>query len=490
MDFLFFMKILFVLFITGLFSLSVKAQESDSTLTYKKRVLESAEVDLLMSYYKQEGEHSAVGGGVGSEELSDGTPTIVIQIPLNDDDVLTFDVGLSAYTSASSSNINPFNSTGASRGGDDDDDEYVDDYSGVSSEGPTGSPWVASSGASRSDVLITGHISYAHQSDDRNFIWIVNTDVSNEFDYTSVGFGGKMARLFNEKNTEIGLKGQVYLDTWRPIYPTELHEFDRYGDSFLNKGYFDGVNVLNQDGQISLQYHPTGFESIRDKGRNSYSLSFSFSQIFGKRWQGSVFFDLIIQKGLLSTPYHRMYFANKENFYIGTASDIPYYTSKQNRGVYQLADDIERMPDSRFKIPAGARLNYYINDVFVFRSYYRYYKDDWGMDAHTVELELPVKLIGRLTFTPGFRYYTQTAADYFGPYDTHLSTDRYYTSDYDLSKFNSRQYSLGLSYTDIFTRFHLNKFGLKNIWTKYSHYSRSDGLSANIISFGIKFVID
>ena len=39
----------------------------------------------------------------------------------NADDVLTADFGISAYSSASSSNINPF--SGAS-GGEDDDDEF------------------------------------------------------------------------------------------------------------------------------------------------------------------------------------------------------------------------------------------------------------------------------------------------------------------------------------------------------------------------------
>jgi hypothetical protein len=38
----------------------------------------------------------------------------VVAVPLNDDDVLTFDVGISAYTSASSSNINPYDESGAS----------------------------------------------------------------------------------------------------------------------------------------------------------------------------------------------------------------------------------------------------------------------------------------------------------------------------------------------------------------------------------------
>lgn len=90
---------------------------------FKKRVLESTEVDLLGSYYKQDGIHSAVGGGTGMEELTDAAADIIIAIPLNDDDVLTFDAGFSAYTSASSGNINPFftdgtytntNNTGAS----------------------------------------------------------------------------------------------------------------------------------------------------------------------------------------------------------------------------------------------------------------------------------------------------------------------------------------------------------------------------------------
>ena len=102
------------------------SQVKDSTeVTYKKRVLESIEVDYLMSYYKQNGIHSAVSGGIGSEKLTDLTSNIVVAMPLNDDDVLTIDAGISAYTSASSSNINPFNASGASGGGGGEDDDRV-----------------------------------------------------------------------------------------------------------------------------------------------------------------------------------------------------------------------------------------------------------------------------------------------------------------------------------------------------------------------------
>ena len=77
---------------------------------------------LLLGYYEQEGTHAAVTGGIGNEDLQNIAPSVVIRIPLNEDDVLTADVGISAYTSASSSNGNPFN-TAASSGYDDDDDD-------------------------------------------------------------------------------------------------------------------------------------------------------------------------------------------------------------------------------------------------------------------------------------------------------------------------------------------------------------------------------
>jgi len=466
------------------------AQNTDSTQVYKKRVLENAEVDYLMSLYKQDGDNSAVGGGIGTEELTDVTPTIVITVPLNDDDVLTIDAGISAYTSASSSNINPFNSSGASRGGGEDDDDEYEGYfrPGATNAQPTGTPWLASSGASRSDVLTSLHANYSHSSDSRNFIWGANSSFSNEYDYTSFGLGGSITGLFNQKNTEVNLKGNVYLDQWRPIYPTELHEYARYGNSFLSRGYFDGVTVLNQSGSGSTGYHPSDFTAVTNQARNSYSVSFFLSQILSKRLQAAVFFDLVKQEGLLSTPYHRIYFADKPNYYIGQASYIPGYTTPQNRGVYQLADDIERLPSTRFKIPIGARLNYYINETFVLRTYYRYYTDDWDLNAHTANIDLPIRFGPKLSVTPSYRYYTQNAVKFYAPYETHLSTEQFYTSDPDLAKFNSNQYSLALNYNDIFNEFKISRMGLKNANIKFSHYTRSDGLKANIVSLGFKFI--
>lgn len=204
-------------------------------------------------------------------------------------------------------------------------------------------------------------------------------------------------------------------------------------------------------------------------------MGFGFSQILNKKLQGSLALDFVKQEGLLSTPFQRVYFRDIEDSFIEN---------------FHLAEDIERLPDSRFKIAAGGRLNYYINETFILRTYYRYYYDDWGIKSHTLSFEIPIKITDKFTLYPSYRFYNQTAADYFAAYNQHLSTSDYYTSDYDLSKYSANQFGFGVSYTDIFSKLHLWKLGLKTIDLKYHKYDRDSGLSASIISGGLKFVFD
>lgn len=480
--------LILLIFITSLTFSQDKEVTKDTTVVFKKRVLESTEVDFMVSYYKQDGVHSSVSGGMGSEKLTNLASNIIVAMPLNEDDVLTVDMGLSAYTSASSSNINPYNKSGASGGGGDDDDKLMNGGGG-GTVAPTGTPWQASSGASAQDALASAVINYSHSSDSRNFIWNADVAFSNEYDYTSIGFGGGIAKLFNEKNSEVSFKLNAYLDQWRPIYPTELHEYGIYGAGFQTSGFFNGITVLDQAGVASTSYLPSKFSLWNSTARNSYSASVGFSQVLTKKSQISIFFDILKQEGMLSTPYHRIYFADKANYYIGNASDIPNYESPNNLGVYRLADDIERLPNSRFKFPIGMRWNYYISERLILRTYYRYYTDNWDLTAHTASVELPIKITDKFTVFPMYRYYTQTQTKYFAPFEKHLSTEQYYTSDYDLSTFNANQYGLGVSYTDLFTATKIWKFGLKNIDFRFNHYDRSDGLSSNIGTIGFKFVL-
>ena len=405
----------------------LNGQNSDTA--YKKRVLETSELETLFSYYSQDGPNAAVTGGEGTEELTDATSTLVLRMPLNDDDILTIDAGVSAYTSASSSNLNPFDGQGVAN------------------------PFDASSGASRTDLLAYFSPTYSHSTDDRNQIWSAKAYVSAEYDYFSLGFGGSYTRLFNEKNTEISLSGQVYLDSWNSQYPIEL------------RGGFTGA---------APGYNPN-FTPFENEGRNSYSLSLGITQILSQRLQGSIALDIVLQNGLLSTPFQRVYFADVDDFFLED---------------FQLADDVEQLPDSRFKIPLGLRLNYYLNDFAIVRTYYRFYYDDWGIISHTANVEVPLKLSNRFTLYPSYRFYSQTAADYFFEKEQAVSTLDFYTSDFDLSKYSANQYGIGIRYKDIFTTAKFLIFGLKTVDLRFAYYDRSTQLDATIVTLGTTFVID
>ncbi len=435
------MKVVLSLFLILLSGALLAQSETDNNGSYKKRVLESAEVEFLMNYYDQSGENAAVTGGKGTEDLQDLSPTILVSVPLNDDDVLTVQANISAYSSASSSNIDPF-----------DGKKPAD-------------PFVASSGASRSDVWVNGIVGYSHSSDDRNRVWSADLSFSAEFDYTSVGGGGSYTWLFNEKNTEFSLHGNVYIDTWSLIYPVELRP------SMI--GGTPG-NQLIQGIQIQENYQPQ-FTEISSKGRNSYSAGFGFSQILSSRMNAYLSADFIFQDGLLSTPFHRIYFSDVEDAFAEN---------------FHLAEGIERLPNSRFKTALGGRINYFVNERITLRTYYRYYFDDWGISSNTASIEIPIKITDKFTVYPSYRYYDQTAADYFAPYNQHLSTEQYYTSDYDLSKFHANNFGIGVSYTDVFTSKHIYKFGLKSVDLKYNKYDRNSKFSASMFSFGLKFVFD
>ena len=418
-----------------LFFLGVYAIVAQDTTQYSKPVLDAAEVQTLFSYYSQDGGHAAVTGGEGTEELTDATGTIVVTLPLSANAVLGLDIGISAYTSASSSNVNPL---------DGDPSKLVD-------------PFMATSGASQQDALVYFNPSYQYSSEDRNTIVRAQVSVSSEYDYFSLGFGGGITKWFHEKNTSISADFQLYLDSWSPQYPIELRE-GFFDDRVTGPGVYDPL-----------------FTAFKDENRNTYSASFGFTQILSKRMQAALFVDVAQQSGLLSTPHQRVYLADRPDFFIDN---------------FQLADDVEQLPDSRFKIPIGGRLNYYASDRFVFRSYYRYYWDDWGIKSHTASLEIPVKISTSFTVAPFYRYYTQTKADYFYEKEVATSADEFYTSDYDLSAYDANQYGVSLGYRDIFTKNRILMFGLKNIDLKFSKYDRSDGLNSYIISLGVTFVAD
>lgn len=398
------------------------------------RAADEATVDIVGSYYQQEGTHGAVEGGRGTEHLTDVTPSIIVNIPLDTVSRLTANIGADFYASASTDRIDFVLSTPSSH-----------------------------------DVRVHGDFGYTREQKAQGTLWGVGAGVSKEYDYTSFNLSASFAKTSKDGNRQLGLTGQVFLDQVTLINPVELR------DTYVSGG--TGRGKKSEYGTAS---------------RQSYNFSATYSQVISKRLQVAVSTELVEQNGLLSTPFHRVY------FYDNTTPNPVLAVGSGFAPVAPSAPMQEKLPGARFKYPVGLRVNYYASDLVQIRSYYRFYNDNFGIQAHTFEVELPVKVTQFFVVYPFYRYHQQTASRYFAPYLAHSVADEYYTSDYDLSGFTAQKVGLGVRYSPVYGigRFHVpghdglgrpHIMRFKSIDLRYAHYERSTDLTANIVSFDMGF---
>src|SRR5690349_662724 len=89
--------------------LAAFSQNSDTAYKSKKLTLE--EVNFVSGYYHQNGNNSAVTGGVGTENLNDFANTIDLKLSRYSKPYVkhtyNFELGVDHYTSASSDKIDP-----------------------------------------------------------------------------------------------------------------------------------------------------------------------------------------------------------------------------------------------------------------------------------------------------------------------------------------------------------------------------------------------
>ncbi len=398
--------------------LGVFAQKTSRPDTvYETKPLRVDEVNLVSSYYTQEGIHSAVTGGNGNEHVTDLSNGLEIKFVgwdmRHNKHTLGVEAGFDHHTSASSA-------------------------------------WVSKTGASRTGgTRIYPAVNWTMENDKGNSFGI-GAYYSTEYNYKSFGLELHAGRKLSS-NTEINGKISGFFDKVKMIYPSELIPAVTY-TSPTTYTTASGRTVRSGGGESEN-------DGIPSSARNTFTASLSMAQIINTRMQFSVMLDLVGQSGYLGLPFHRVYFTD------GSVH-------------------VENLPDTRTKLPIGIRFNYFASDNVVIRSYYRYYTDSWGLSAHTAELEVPVKIGSFFSIAPFYRYYTQSAAKYFGAYGTHTAVDKYYSSNYSLSKLTSQFIGAGLHLAPpkgILTQ-HFNAMDVR-----FGHYTQSTELYANSISFAFTF---
>lgn len=296
----------------------------------------------------------------------------------------------------------------------------------------------ANSSASHADTRIYPSINWTRENEKKGTTIGAGLSYSHEFDYNSYSGNINFAAKTRNRSGEFSARFQAYLDQVKLVLPTELIPATS-GTSGASRG--------------DEHRYPSS-------SRNTFDLALSYSQVVNQRLQVSFLADAVAQQGYLSLPFHRVYFTD------GT--------------IHQ-----ETLPSSRIKLPLGIRANYFLGDKIILRAYYRYYTDDWGLTSHTASLEVPVKFTPFVSITPFYRYYVQTAIKYFASYEAHFWGEKYYTSNYDLSAFNSQFFGAGIRLTPP-----KGVFGIQNLnmlELRYGHYTKNIGMQSDIISLNLKF---
>ena len=399
-------------------SIDDKQNEKRKKIKKSEADFKDTEVNFLFNYYEQDGDHSPVTGGRGTEKLENIAPTFVVHIPMDSLSSLDLNFGIDIYSSASTDNIDIFEGN--------------------------------NSGASSMDVR--SHINAAYN---RNLInsgnaYSLMAGFSAEYDVTSFNFGGSYTLNSKDKNRSLSFDALYMNDTWKLLYPYETRN--------------------------------TPKANLKDDTRTTMKFGLSYSQVINKRLQALFSMEVVSQSGLLSTPFHRVFFNDAS---ISDSNDV-----------LEKLSHVENLDDNRLKIPISMRWNYYLNDFMRVRTFYRFYTDSWGITAHTASIELPMQITPSLIASPFFRYHTQTAADDFYEFGdaSSVQTPEFYSSDYDLSDLNSTKIGLGLQYSPVMgvgnfkSPFRKNKqVQFKSIGLRTAYYDRSDGLSAWLVSLDFAF---
>lgn len=95
---------------------------------------------------------------------------------------------------------------------------------------------------------------------------------------------------------------------------------------------------------------------------------------------------------------------------------------------------LDRRPNIKTQWAWTVKYRYFLTKLSTaLQTNYRYYTDDWGVDSHTLETSLYTNISESLKFIPSFRFYEQTAADF---YRLPGNTDGiFYSDDSRLSNF-------------------------------------------------------
>lgn len=363
--------------------------------------LKKTEIELVYNHYIQDGNNSAVTGGTGTEELKVYGPSLSIK-RYSGKNKFTTKLGADIISSASTDNID----------------------------------FVVSS-ASRLDARAYANVELSRAYEEKNLEVYGGLGMSIESDYLSIA-------------SKIGISKQ---DSSK--LRTYAAQFQYFNDDLRWGRVNAWIKELRLVYPSELRYQ----EWYNEYRRQSFNLKLGFSQIINKKNIVGIYPEFTYQKGLLATPFHRVYFADGG---LG----------------------VEQLPGNRFKGALALKWNSFVKGNVILKNSFGLYADNFGVQAFSIANETVIKLSPIVSVLPNLRFYSQDGSPYFAGFNQHNSQETYFTSDYDFSTLSSYQAGMGMRYSpgDYLSK----RFKFNSVLLRYSYYYRDNGLTAHIFSLAFR----
>jgi len=205
-----------------------------------------------------------------------------------------------------------------------------------------------------------------------------------------------------------------------------------------------------------------GWDDVRKRGdkafaetidRRNYRLG--LSQIITRQLIMGLNYEVITDEGYLNNPYRSVRYLDPGNP-LGYAYQPEVYPRTRNSNAIAL--------DARYYVRYRASVH----------GEYRYYTDSWGIDANTVQVGYTQPWGKRWLFEAGYRWYDQSAADFYSDLFPRADAQNFLARDKELSSFTSHMFSIGATYELPPPRWKFLERSTLNLFYDRIHYDYAD----------------
>ncbi len=238
---------------------------------------------------------------------------------------------------------------------------------------------------------------------------ILSGNISNEYDYRSLGVAASLLRDYNNRNTTVSASIGFNADSIEPEGGLPIA--------------FSNMRVANSG-------------TNRDGSSDSKTISdvlFGVTQVIDRKTLMQFNLGFSSTSGYMNDPF-------KVLTVVDPVTGLPITPADSNDLPYLY----ENRPDSRSRTTFYWKMVRHLTEDVIHLSY-RYHTDDWGVDSHTLDFKYRYEMDNGHYFEPHLRYYTQAAADFF---TTSLvdgePLPEYASADYRLGDFTTQ--TLGFKY--------------------------------------------